>query len=795
MGGEFKGFRIDKFPIKQIFSLNKLMDYWQEKAESKDIQESEYANAIIRETKKHPELLKESPEIGLAQKLNPLFTQLISPIICPLQQQTDMIGINWPNSFKFFYTTKAMEEVFGKNAKSLYSDFFDYIGGVNYYGPGLYIYGRILNEFYSAKTYFKVPILTFQKENKKTGLFRNYDIQVDHTFTEIIIKKKLPKLSKEEIRNLTNNFYDLPRLMEALPPENFNVKGFAFVTVSDSTDVRSVMALKDKLLEKDAILSKDHFKQLEKLMQSLNGLNDLKLGIAIADYDGEEFNEKGSYSEAMLLPEDTLCDGNENPLYEKVFMEGMPIVLNDLEGMDNKERIIVEFIKAGYKSIMLIPLILDDNFVGILELGSKTVNGLNNLSMLSMHHVIPAFAIAALRVSNDMKNKIKAKIQDEFTTIHSVVEWKFDEAASLILQEERGVENIVREPIVFKNVHPLYGAVDIRSSSHERNKAIVNDLIEQLTDADNILGKAWKMKKMPVFSQLRYQISTHLKKLDKGLLTGDETRIIEFLKREVEPLFSHFKEAIPELKDSIKSYEKKIDPQHGMLYKKRNDFEISIGMINDTISEIFDEQEASAQEMFPHYFEKYRTDGTEYSIYVGQSLLEKLSYDPVYLRNLRLWELIVMCQIARKTAEIKNDLPIPLGTTQLILVHSNPLDIRFREDEKKFDVEGGYNIRYEIIKKRIDKALIKGSGERLTQPGTIAIIYSQPNEYQEYKKYLDYLKSIKYIQDKVENVELEDMQGVFGLQAMRVKVNIDKKIKKELNNMKEISKEVIDKLK
>jgi hypothetical protein len=48
-----------------------------------------------------------------------------------------------------------------------------------------------------------------------------------------------------------------------------------------------------------------------------------------------------------------------------------------------------------------------------------------------------------------------------------------------------------------------------------------------------------------------------------------------------------------------------------------------------------------------------------------------------------------------------------LRVASLILVHGNPLAIKFRMDEKQFDVDGAYNIRYEIIKKRIDKAFIK----------------------------------------------------------------------------------------
>src|SRR5690606_17401467 len=73
------------------------------------------------------------------------------------------------------------------------------------------------------------------------------------------------------------------------------------------------------------------------------------------------------------------------------------------------------------------------------------------------------------------------------------------------------------------------------------------------------------------------------------------------------------------------------------------------------------------------------------------------------------------------------DLPLPLKTTQLLFVHPEKISISFREDEKRFDVEGGYNIRYQIIKKRIDKALIENTKERLVQPETIAIVFS--NEY------------------------------------------------------------------
>ncbi|MBI9064508.1 MAG: hypothetical protein JEZ14_21155 [Marinilabiliaceae bacterium] len=112
-----------------------------------------------------------------------------------------------------------------------------------------------------------------------------------------------------------------------------------------------------------------------------------------------------------------------------------------------------------------------------------------------------------------------------------------------------------------------------------------------------------------------------------------------------------------------------------------------------------------------------------------------------------------------------------LDITQLILVHTNPLSIAFRQDEKKFDVAGADNIRYEITKKRIDKALINGTDERVTQVGKFAIIYSHADEIVEYRKYIDYLISKNYLTNSIEDLELEDLNGASGLRALRVEVN------------------------
>jgi len=101
------------------------------------------------------------------------------------------------------------------------------------------------------------------------------------------------------------------------------------------------------------------------------------------------------------------------------------------------------------------------------------------------------------------------------------------------------------------------------------------------------------------------------------------------------------------------------------------------------------------------------------------------------------------------------------------------MDISFRNDEKRFDVEGSYNIRYQIIKKRIDKVCIKGTDERLTQPGKIAIVYLDAEIKQEYEKYVSYGQQQGYFKEMVEFLDLEELQDVSGLKAIRVSVDFD----------------------
>jgi hypothetical protein len=148
---------------------------------------------------------------------------------------------------------------------------------------------------------------------------------------------------------------------------------------------------------------------------------------------------------------------------------------------------------------------------------------------------------------------------------------------------------------------------------------------------------------------------------------------------------------------------------------------------------------------------------------VGQSLAPRHPFDELYVKNLKLWQLTTLAKAARLTRALEQRLSLPLQTTQLILAHSVPLNISFRRKERKFDVDGAYNIRYEIIKKRIDKVHVRDNGERLTQPGKIALVYSQQKELQEYMEYIEYLQNEGLLTGEMEHVSWKIPKALMAL--------------------------------
>jgi hypothetical protein len=467
------------------------------------------------------------------------------------------------------------------------------------------------------------------------------------------------------------------------------------------------------------------------------------------------------------------CKAWSKSAYAAATREPHPFIIDDLKQYADRtgfEDYLLN--EEGYRNLLLAPLYFEDGLIGLLELASPHPGDLDALNATKLMEVTALFATAMKRSKEEKEDRIQAVIKEQYTAIHPVVEWRFQRAARNYSEALNNGTPVQIEAIVFPNVYPLYGLSDIRGSSTARNAAIQADLIEQLGLALRVIIAATQVRSLPALDEVGYRISKEAFAIEEGLLSGDEMRMLDMLRQEVEPLFERIKSFGPAVQAEVDAYYAALDPDLGMLYRQRKQFEETVMVINDTMGLYIEAEEAKAQTMFPHYFEMYKTDGVDYNLYVGASLVEDRNFDIFYLHNLRLWQLMTMAGLARVLEDLKPDLKVPLEVAHLILVQDIPLSIRFRQDEKKFDVDGAYNIRYEIIKKRIDKATVRGTNERLTQPGKIAIVYSQAREAEAYYEHIAYLQDAGYLTDEIEDLELNDLQGASGLKALRVTARV-----------------------
>ena len=766
------------FPFQTVLSLEPLLAYWQAREADPNAGLARLARTIGEQAAGEDwahGAITDIQHLGGAAA-HDLLSTLMLAVFPPAGFATDISGATPPFQRRSFYHTPSFAEVLLNKDQSVKQPL-----NIDLPTMELYLeraaYLHILSKVYQIELPQAGNII-FTVPDYRIGLYRHYGVSFNSDFVRVRVQGERPTLSEADVTRLTHQRHRPEVWRELLPPARFVLEGFNIIQLSDVTETEILSELKYDLLERDVLQASDRLEQIQEKLRVLFARPTLQLGIAAYDEKKQAFVDFGRKINHSFLTKQmqdlSLTGGGFHQLYARLLRERKPLVLSNVAETEELPADLREQILGlGIRSAILALLPYGNDTVGLLELGSAEVNDLDEFDMELVSQFVPLFAVAVKRNAEDLQTRIQAIIKEKFTAIHPTMEWRFTDAArNLLTKLEEGNRNAEMEAIVFQEVYPLHGSSDIRGSSTARNEAIQGDLIEHLTLANKVLKKASEYQALPILDELKFYVSKHLRRLRQGVISGDEVSIYESLKTEVEPLFEYLAQNTPELRPVITAYWHNIDPELGVLYKRRKDFEASVTRINDTISDFLDEEEGKAQLMFPHYFQRLKTDGVEHNIYVGASLVENKPFDLVFLKNLRLWQLLAMIEITRRTAALKPELPVPLDTTQLILIHSQPLSIRFRQDERQFDVDGAYNIRYEIIKKRIDKATVQGTGERLTQPGTLSLVYAQTREAVEYLEYIDYLQDRGLLEGEIEELDLEELQGVKGLLALRVKVKI-----------------------
>jgi len=766
----------DTFDFDSKVSFLPFINYLKEKSAGNSDTRSRFYNYLVEKFESEPALLKPVIDSSLLSKHADLL-ELVGTSLFPVvtDPEKNIFTFAVPYQFSIFSDSSPFRKLFvnedhfvlpedasREDLRQIHSSL---------------IYDHALEKFYGVKLNTNTD-MTYPVIDKATGMKRYYKLSYDRRFIDLHLKGELPPIQDCAVCLNTFRILDLDQQLKKMPLDLFAAEGFGVWVAEDVTVEESLEAIKKILLRAencDTTIIND----LKASIQALVGLNEVQVGVSpLVKLNGEFVldetctrhgligrNWKAGDEKSMNLYRYSLGFLTERP-------EPMPMPILD-EQITQMAPFLRDLWESGMRSYLIYPVRNNDGFLGLVELASPVPNQLNLDVLAKLEPAMPLISLALLKNRDTFNVKIDKLIKEKFTALQPSVEWKFAECAWEYMHSDAENGNpVLTQNVVFDNVYPLYGAVDVRNSSMERSVTIQKDTKVHLELVDKILDELQILTQLPLLEGIKFKNQNFRESIETTMRTEDEVRISEFFENEVNPVLQHLQKMNPKAAEIVGNYFAVVKDGKSYLYRYRNEYEVTLASINEAVLHYLEKEEAILQQSYPHYFEKYRTDGVEYNIYIGQSIAPGNPFDMLYLKNIRLWQLKSMAEVARIAHQLLPSLPVPLQTTQLILIHSQPISISFRRDERRFDVEGSYNIRYEIMKKRLDKVRIKDSDERLTQPFKIAMVYSNPKEAQEYQEYIQFLQSKKILNPGIEMLELEELQGVRGLKALRVDINL-----------------------
>lgn len=704
----------------------------------------------------------------------PQFKELLDILYVSLTNITidgdkDIWGITAPFTSAFAYGTPSLYRSFVEKEtgwlKPEYESNFKEIGLAALKN----IYHTILDQLYGI-THPSKDEFIYRYIDSVTGLYRFFRINFGHDFIDIHYNKQLPELSERMITSITDDDVFVRYMLRKLPLTDFKFRGFGIVTIADVTQQQTMVYIKELLwkLKDDISCVETGFENLRLAVKSLLGSNKIEIGaMPFIIMNGRMVRKAGE----GLVGGSALTEQEVRTFFKTFEAGSKPVVVDDI-AISGSRFPLVEKILNGtqYRTYAAMPIFYQQKVYGVVELFA-TEPGLITAERIKLLERLYIELAQLMKVGHEMfENDIRSVISDRFTVIQPSVAWKFDDVALAYLQQKKVHGKVIQKvPIVFESVYPFYGAVDIRNSSLIRNNAIRADWQLQLQWLRKTANELAQYDLPYVQQLMQQQIEfLHDNNIDQPI-SSETISTSNALDKVLRRLLGSLRDEQPETAAICDAYLDAIDLVKGSCSINRRNLDMSMQQTISSIDILLDEMNNRMQEVYPAYYNKFRTDGIEYDLYAGQTISPEKPFSNDQLHELHIIQLEYMRKVALANAAQQHALLVPLQSTQLIFVNSDVIDITFREDEKRFDVEGAYNIRYQMIKKRIDKVHLRDSEERLTQPGKIAIVYINEADVEDYKTLLQQqVKKGLFV--NLEQLQLEDLQGISGLKALRVTV-------------------------
>ncbi len=757
-------------PFYSVISFHKVIDALKEIAkETETPYRAIYAQSLLAEVAKVPELYDGITSRKLIYNNLPLIHNLLADLFPTALTANEIKAVSLPfQNFNFNFTQR-FQKIISEAGEDFEINFRDF-NNDQYY---IFSCCLILNSCYGENFDLSRPM--FYDIPDKNGVIKHYRITFNGDFTELIPTDKALKITQDDIKVLKRSYNDISVWKEKFPIHSWILKGFGIITLTDVTIENTISSIKTNLLKPGQEgMSLAEGKQI---FRSIFKEKSIDYGIFFVNdvlYDFIELplvvNFKSYFHVSATVSKEILSAAKK---FFKQFNNTVDYycVTDILELYNHKEWIpYLDYLQTkGIRSFILAPIKKTDSYQAYVEITSSIPFALHTVNANKLNDVMPLINDTFIKYQIDIKNELDAIIQREYTAFHPSVNWKFEEQAkNYYFAKTHKTETVLKE-IEFENIFPLYGETDIQSSTKFRNKAMLTDLRRQLKEIMNVLEFIKPKEENLLFQQRINEIVFFQNQLKTHQFVA-EAQIHRYIIDTIHPLFKQLSEK-EEYHNIIQKYNKQLDEKHQRFWHQRKKYDLAIQTVNKLLTDVLDSEQTAVQTVYPHYFERFRTDGVEHNLYIGSSISPTQIYDSMYLYNLRLWQLQVMCKVVIMHQDLKQNLSFDMDLTSLILVYNEPIFIKFRLDEKRFDVENNDDIRFEVIKKRLAKAMVKNTNERLVQANKLIIVYLNETDKKDYLSYIDFLKNQDYFIGETEDITVEDLQDITDLKALRVTIN------------------------
>lgn len=506
-------------------------------------QQCNFFEYVIGQFEQHPELLQGiAPEdAGKYEDVLHLIYHTLNPII--ENEEKHSWALCMPGIPVIFYSTKAFNSLLtDKHNGGLLRPFLRNTNDINQLNVILR-YSMIVEKVYNTPCAYSREIIK-PVADEAAGFTRYFKIMPDVRFINVSPVGELPPIDPSLLQSAKKDKLEFfKQLQHELPIEKFRFEGFGITSAVEVTAAHALESIKEMLLSHVSVHDSAYYSRFEGSLKSLIGAKDIQFGVM----PFLQVNNKVVFREDMLSSsilmrtaiENDMMDVTDTSLADDYLKKPETIFFPDIYAESESSHPALPILElAGLQSYAMLPVFFNNVLVGVLEVYSKAEGVLTEVLLARLEPAMPLLAQLLKNTIDILHTSIDQVMKEKFTAIQPSVQWKFNEVAWRYLLQKQSNGNAEIEDIVFKDVFPLYGAVDIRNSTVDRNAALAKDLEIQFDILLKVLEKLKKRSGFGLLDEKIFLTRQWMSRTLSGAGLSNETRLNDFLENDINPFFN-----------------------------------------------------------------------------------------------------------------------------------------------------------------------------------------------------------------------------------------------------------------